>query len=186
MTKVRPVPSLCDCVSVALYFLWKLVVKRIYSKPIPVQQRKKASLTELWWLWGHYNISERAVCPCRRQKRGKPRESVSVFKSMNVCLLCLLSTTLCKDGPISLQTCDFLCRNGYARKPLAPPNLHTVLSGNNSLPALLSNSNSQSFLVHHADETVTTAQRVCRGLRNCWRKYSLNHTNVYIHANFDF
>lgn len=60
---------------------------------------------------------------------------------------------------LSVLKCYFLRRNGYMRKTISSPNRHTVLSGDNSLPALLSNSNSQSFLVHHADKTLTTAQR---------------------------
>lgn len=100
----------------------------------------------------------------RRQKSAKQRE-----KCMHICVYVRLCACMCVyvfiacdivqgQSYLSRLKCDFLCRNGYMRKIISEPNLHTLLSGDNSLPALLSHSNSQSFLVHHADKTLTIAQ----------------------------
>lgn len=74
-----------------------------------------------------------------QQKRVKAEGKyvfVSVFQSVCACVFIAFDIVQ-GQSYLSWLKCDFLCRNGYMLKTISSPNLHTVLSGDNSLPALL-------------------------------------------------
>ncbi len=101
--------------------------------PIPVQQWKKATLTELYkkgWGVGGYNISERTVCPCGGEatKESKPEKecvricvyAVHKRPCARVCAYCLWH---CARTVVSLSLCwgVISCvQMGTCGKPLAP------------------------------------------------------------------